>query len=85
MAYWFTIATLSGINVILAYSVYASFMSGQVSIGQAAYFGVAEGELTEDQFNEDLTVKRTRIYKPGELADGDLEQKEIHRVANRGR
>jgi branched-chain amino acid transport system permease protein len=40
MAYWFTIATLSGINVILAYSVYASFMSGQVSIGQAAYFGV---------------------------------------------
>jgi branched-chain amino acid transport system permease protein len=40
MAYWFTIATLSGINVILAYSVYASFMSGQVSIGQAAYLGV---------------------------------------------
>jgi branched-chain amino acid transport system permease protein len=40
MAYWFTIAALTGINVILAYSVYASFMSGQVSIGQAAFFGV---------------------------------------------
>lgn len=40
MSYWFTIATLTGINVLLAYSVYASFMSGQVSIGQAAFFGV---------------------------------------------
>jgi branched-chain amino acid transport system permease protein len=40
MGYWFTITTLSGINVLLAYSVYASFMSGQVSIGQVAYFGV---------------------------------------------
>jgi branched-chain amino acid transport system permease protein len=40
VAYWFTIAALTGINVILAYSVYASFMSGQVSIGQAAFFGV---------------------------------------------
>ena len=40
MAYWFTVAALAGINVLLAYSVYASFMSGQVSIGQAAFFGV---------------------------------------------
>jgi branched-chain amino acid transport system permease protein len=40
VAYWFTVATLAGVNVILAYSVYASFMSGQVSIGQAAFFGV---------------------------------------------
>lgn len=40
MSYWFTIAALTGINVLLAYSVYASFMSGQVSIGQAAFFGV---------------------------------------------
>jgi branched-chain amino acid transport system permease protein len=40
VAYWFTITALTGINVILAYSVYASFMSGQVSIGQAAFFGV---------------------------------------------
>ena len=43
-----------------------------------------EPELTEDQFSEDLSVKRTRLYKPGDLADGDLEQKSIHRVANRG-
>lgn len=40
MSYWFTIASLTGINVLLAYSVYSSFMSGQVSIGQAAFFGV---------------------------------------------
>lgn len=40
MAYWYTVAALAGINVILAYSVYASFMTGQVSIGQAAFFGV---------------------------------------------
>jgi branched-chain amino acid transport system permease protein len=40
LSYWFTIAALTGINVLLAYSVYASFMSGQVSIGQAAFFGV---------------------------------------------
>lgn len=40
MSYWFTVAALTGTNVLLAYSVYASFMSGQVSIGQAAFFGV---------------------------------------------
>ncbi len=40
MGYWFTVCTLAGINVILAYSVYASFMTGQVSIGQAAFFGI---------------------------------------------
>lgn len=40
MSYWFTVASLSGINVLLAYSVYASFMSGQVSIGQIAFFGI---------------------------------------------
>lgn len=40
MDYWFTVASLTAINVILAYSVYASFMSGQVSIGQAAFFGI---------------------------------------------
>lgn len=40
MSYWFTVAALAGINVILAYSVYASFMSGQVSIGQVAFFGI---------------------------------------------
>lgn len=40
MGYWFTVCSLAGINVILAYSVYASFMTGQVSIGQAAFFGI---------------------------------------------
>ena len=40
MSYWFTIASLTGINVILAYSAYISYMSDQVSIGQAAYFGI---------------------------------------------
>lgn len=40
MAYWFTIGTLAGIHVILAYSVYASFMTGQVSLAQAAFFGI---------------------------------------------
>jgi branched-chain amino acid transport system permease protein len=40
MGYWYTVAALTGINVILAYSVYSSFMTGQVSIGQAAFFGV---------------------------------------------
>lgn len=40
MSYWFTVYTLAGVNVILAYSVYASYMTGQVSIGQAAFFGI---------------------------------------------
>jgi len=48
-------------------------------------YGVAEGELTEDQFDAELAVKRTRVYKPGDLAESDLEQKAIHRVANRAR
>jgi branched-chain amino acid transport system permease protein len=40
MGYWYTVCTLAGVNVMLAYSVYASFMTGQVSIGQAAFFGM---------------------------------------------
>jgi branched-chain amino acid transport system permease protein len=40
MSYWFTVLTFTGINVLLAYSVYASYMTGQVSIGQAAFFGI---------------------------------------------
>jgi branched-chain amino acid transport system permease protein len=40
MSYWFTVWTFTGINVLLAYSVYASYMTGQVSIGQAAFFGI---------------------------------------------
>jgi branched-chain amino acid transport system permease protein len=40
MSYWYTVWTFTGINVLLAYSVYASYMTGQVSIGQAAFFGI---------------------------------------------
>lgn len=40
MSYWFTVLTFTAINVLLAYSVYASYMTGQVSIGQAAFFGI---------------------------------------------
>lgn len=40
MSYWYTVLTFTGINVLLAYSVYASYMTGQVSIGQSAFFGI---------------------------------------------
>jgi len=33
MSYWYTVLTFTGINVLLAYSVYASYMTGQVSLG----------------------------------------------------
>jgi len=48
-------------------------------------FGVAEGELHEEQYAADLRVSKTTILRPGELADRDLEGNIIHRVANRGR
>ena len=44
-------------------------------------FGVAEGELTEEQFAPDLKVLKTLRYGAGEVAAAS----EIHRVANRGR
>jgi len=47
-------------------------------------FGVAEGELTEEQFDADLRVLKTTRLRPGEIADQDLHGKAIHRVANRG-
>ncbi len=40
MDYWFTIGSLACINIILAWSVYASFMTGTVSLGQAAFFAI---------------------------------------------
>jgi len=40
MSYWYTVLTFTGINVLLAYSVYASYMTGQVSLGQSAFFGI---------------------------------------------
>jgi predicted metal-dependent enzyme (double-stranded beta helix superfamily) len=66
-----------------------TWLPGQVSAVHGHHvwcmYGIAEGELTEDQFTDDLSVSRTRVYRPGDLADHDLEQKAIHRVANRGR
>lgn len=44
-------------------------------------FGVAEGELTEEQFAPTLQVQRTVRYAAGEVAEAS----QIHRVANRGR
>jgi predicted metal-dependent enzyme (double-stranded beta helix superfamily) len=46
-------------------------------------FGVAEGELTEDQFDPQLNVAKNTVLRPGEIADRDLEGTIIHRVANR--
>jgi predicted metal-dependent enzyme (double-stranded beta helix superfamily) len=45
-------------------------------------FGVAEGQLTEQQFDADLRVLRTTKLRSGEIADRDLEGKAIHRVSN---
>jgi predicted metal-dependent enzyme (double-stranded beta helix superfamily) len=45
-------------------------------------YGVAEGELTEEQFSPDLQPMGMRSYRPGDVADrGDI----IHRVSNRSR
>jgi predicted metal-dependent enzyme (double-stranded beta helix superfamily) len=51
-------------------------------------FGIAEGELTEEQFEDSFgTVRlaKTNVYPAGEVADRDLEAKLIHRVSNRSR
>ena len=42
-------------------------------------FGVAEGELTEEQFGADLSPRKTVRYGAGDVA----EQSAIHRVSNR--
>jgi predicted metal-dependent enzyme (double-stranded beta helix superfamily) len=47
-------------------------------------FGVAEGELTEEQFNNDLQPTKTTICRAGDIADRDLNGEIIHQVANRG-
>ena len=47
-------------------------------------FGVAEGELTEVQFNPKLEVSKESLYRPGDIADRDLDGTIIHQVANRG-
>ena len=47
-------------------------------------FGVAEGELTEEQFDSKLEISKSSVYLPGDVADRDLDGKIVHRVANRG-
>jgi predicted metal-dependent enzyme (double-stranded beta helix superfamily) len=46
-------------------------------------YGVAEGELTEEQYNPALSLVKTNVYRPGEVAERDLHGKAIHRVSNR--
>jgi len=51
-------------------------------------YGVAEGELTEEQFRETrgkLSALKTQVYEPGAVAERDLDGKAIHRVSNRSR
>ena len=48
-------------------------------------YGVAEGELTEEQFAPDLRTVTTRVYRPGDVADRDVAGTLIHRVSNRSR
>jgi len=69
-----------------------TWLPGQVSPVHGHHvwcaYGVAEGELTEEQFRQSygkLTSVKTTVYRAGDVADRDLECKAIHRVANRSR
>jgi predicted metal-dependent enzyme (double-stranded beta helix superfamily) len=61
-----------------------TWLPGQVSSVHGHHvwcaFGVAEGELTEEQFSPALSVLKTTRYRAGEVA----EPSPIHRVANHG-
>jgi predicted metal-dependent enzyme (double-stranded beta helix superfamily) len=46
-------------------------------------YGIAEGALTEERFNDSLQAVKARAYEPGQLADRDLDCSVIHRVSNR--
>lgn len=65
-----------------------TWLPGQISAVHGHHvwcaFGIAEGELTEEQFDASLHRTKTHVYRAGELADRDLQQTIIHRVANRG-
>jgi predicted metal-dependent enzyme (double-stranded beta helix superfamily) len=65
-----------------------TWLPGQVSArhGHQVWcaFGVAEGELTEEQFDAKLAVSKSSVLRPGDIAERDLEGKIIHQVANRG-
>ena len=66
-----------------------TWLPGQVSPVHGHHvwcmFGVAEGELTEEQFAPSLQVTKTTVYRAGQLAERDLEQTLVHRVSNRAR
>ena len=65
-----------------------TWLPGQVSArhGHQVWcaFGVAEGELTEEQYDAKLVVSKSSVLRPGDIADRDLEGTIIHQVANRG-
>ena len=48
-------------------------------------YGIAEGELTEERFDEKLKLVKTGTYRAGDVAARDLDRKAIHRVSNRSR
>jgi predicted metal-dependent enzyme (double-stranded beta helix superfamily) len=48
-------------------------------------YGIAEGELTEERFDEKLHLVKTGTYRAGDVAERDLDRKAIHRVSNRSR
>jgi predicted metal-dependent enzyme (double-stranded beta helix superfamily) len=48
-------------------------------------YGIAEGELTEERFDEKLNLVKTGTYRAGEVAERDPDRKAIHRVSNRSR
>ena len=47
-------------------------------------YGVAEGELTEEQFDGALQPLKITLHRAGDLAERDLHGQLIHRVSNRG-
>jgi predicted metal-dependent enzyme (double-stranded beta helix superfamily) len=48
-------------------------------------YGIAEGELTEERFDEKLKLVKTGTYRAGDVAERDPDCKAIHRVSNRSR
>ena len=69
-----------------------TWLPGQVSPAHGhqvwCAYGIAEGELTEEQFREsygELISLGSKVYRAGEIADRDRDCKTIHRVANRSR
>ena len=66
-----------------------TWLPGQVSPAHGhqvwCMYGVAEGELSEEQFRPNGDIAKTSTYREGDLADRDLERTLIHRVANRGK